>query len=91
MTTHVHEPVLRSSSEIAEKAKNIHPLQFTARALFTLVAFLFTAIGWVVGASWFGLVFSVLFVASRLWWIGQCLRIGFLTGAQYKFVEKPKE
>jgi hypothetical protein len=91
MTTHVHEPVLRSPGEIAEKARNIHPLQFTGRILFTLVAFLFTAIGWTVGAAWFGLVFSVLFVASRSFWAWQCIRIGFQLGARYKFVEKPRE
>jgi len=91
MTTHVHEPVIKSSSEIAEKARDIHPLQFLRMLVLTLIASFFVSIGWTGGAVWFGLVFSVLFVVSRFQWFGQCMRYGFHKGARTKLVDKQPE
>ena len=91
MTTHVHEPVLRSSSEIAEKAKNIHPLQFLGRLTLTLIAGFFVGLGMIAGGVWFALVFSFLFVASRLAFFGQCVRYGYHKGARTKLVDKQPE
>jgi hypothetical protein len=91
MTTHVHEPVLRSNSEIAEQVQNIHPWQFAARVLLTAVGFPFTAFGWLAGTSWFVVVFSTLWAVNRTAWLGQCVSYGFHKGARYKLVPKKTE
>lgn len=87
MTSHVHEPVIRPSSEIATRAREVHPVQFASLAALTTIAALFTSVGWVVGTSWFLLVFTSLWIASRLAWTGACVRYGFHTGARHEFVE----
>ena len=91
MTTHVHEPVIKSGSEIAEKARDIHPLQFIHWLVMTTIALFFTSIGWSAGSLWFAVVFSVLFVASRVGWAAQCVRYGFHKGARVKLVDKQAE
>lgn len=82
MTTHVHPPVLRSNSEIAERARAFHPVQFTGRFIVHAVAFVFTAVGWVIGAAWFATVFSVFWAWSRIAWTGQCFTAGVRLGAR---------
>lgn len=86
--THVHAPVLRGNADIAEKARDIHPLQFTGRLLLTTITGIFVALGWIAGAAWFSVVFSVLWTASRVSWLGQCTRYGFRKGARVKVVPK---
>jgi len=88
MTSHVHAPVLRSNAEIAEKAKNIHPLRFTGRLLLTIVTGVFVSLGWVAGRSWFVVVFTALWTASRLAWLGQCTRMGYHQGRKSKITPR---
>lgn len=88
--THVHAPVLRGNAEIAEKARDIHPLQFTGRMLLTSVMSVFFAVGWIAGTAWFVTVFSVLWTASRLAWLAQTARYGFHKGSRVKLVPKDK-
>lgn len=91
MSTHVHEPVIKPSSEIAEKAREIHPIQFTRWLLLTLIASFFVGIGMVAGGVWFGLVFTVLFVINRSQFFAQCTRYGFHKAARTKLVDKQAE
>lgn len=86
--THVHAPVLRSNSEIAERARGIHPLKFTAEMLLTLIGFPFTALGFVAGFLWFAFCFSLIWGVNRTQWLAQCAQVGFYKGARYKFVPK---
>lgn len=82
MTAHVHPPVLRPSSEIAERARKFHPVKLTGRLIVSSIAFVFTAAGWLAGALWFAVVFSVLWVLSRIAWTGQCFAAGVRLGAR---------
>jgi len=86
--THIHAPVIRPNSEIAERARNIHPVQFTARLLLTVVTSVFVALGWVVGTAWFTVAFSVLWAGNRVKWLWQCVRYGYVKGARLKVVPK---
>lgn len=91
MTTHVHEPVIRPNSEIAERAREVHPVQFTRWLLLTIVASLFTIIGWSAGTLWFVVTFSTIWAFSRSMFLGQCVRYGFHKGARVKLVDKQAE
>lgn len=84
--THVHAPVLRTRDEIAAQAKDIHPVQFTVRAIITALSAVFVALGWIVGRSWFTVVFVTLLAASRASWLAQSARYGYLKGAKHKLV-----
>lgn len=84
--THVHAPVLRQKSDIAEQAKNVHPVQFTVRAFITVLSAVFIALGWTIGRTWFVTVFSVLWIASRLSWLGSCTRMGYALGRKHNIV-----
>lgn len=91
MTTHVHAPVLRSNSEIAEQAREIHPFQFTGRVILTAIAFIFTSAGWLVGTTWFVTVFTALWTFNHIRWTGECARYGYHKGARVKVVDiKPE-
>jgi uncharacterized membrane protein len=87
---HVHDPVLTrpSAVDIAEKARDIHPLKFTGRMLLTLVLFFFTSIGWTVGTAWFVVVFSFLFAGHHLRWCFLAMRYGYHKGARLKVVPR---
>lgn len=89
--THVHDPVISraSNAEIAASARNIHPLQFLGRLVLTTILVFFTSIGWVVGASWFAVVFSVLWSASHTRWCFAAARYGYLKGS--RTLINPKE
>lgn len=88
---HVHAPVIRPNSEIAQRAREVHPAQFTSRLVVTTIAFFFTALGWVAGTVWFVVIFSALWTVNRLAWLGKCTQYGFVTGARYKIVpNQPK-
>jgi hypothetical protein len=84
-TSVVTRPV---NSEIAAKARDIHPVQFTGRMLLTTVTFIFMSLGWIAGTSWYTVVFSVLWTASHLKWLGLCVRYGFVKGARHSLVPK---
>jgi hypothetical protein len=87
--THVHEPVIRPSNElIAAKAREVHPAQFTGRMLLTTITFVFMSLGWIAGTSWYLTVFSFLWTASHLKWLGLCVRYGFVKGARQTLVPK---
>lgn len=86
--THVHAPVIRPNSEIAAQARDIHPVQFTVRMLMTLLAAVFTALGWVVGRSWFVIVFLVLWSVNRIAWLGKCSQYGYAKGAKLNLVPR---
>lgn len=79
---HVHPPVLRPNSEIAERARNFRPGKFTVHALVTAVAWVFTAAGVVVGAAWFAAVFAVIWAWSSVSWTVQCFTAGMRMGAR---------
>jgi hypothetical protein len=81
-------PVVTSNAEIAAKARDIHPVQFTGRMLLTTITFVFMSLGWVAGTSWYLAVFSVLWTASHLKWLGLCVRYGFVKGARHSLVPK---
>lgn len=88
-TTHVHDPVIKpANSEIAAKAREVHPAQFTARAMLTTITFVFMSLGWIAGTSWYLTVFSFLWAGSHLKWLGLCVRYGFVKGAQHSLVPK---
>lgn len=91
MTTHVHEPVIKPNSEIAERARDIHPVQFLRHLVITLIAGFFVGLGVIVGGAWFVVVFITLWTASRLAFLGQCTRYGFHKGARTKLVDKQAE
>lgn len=86
--THVHAPVIRSNAEIAEQAREIHPLRFAGRTLLAVPGIIFLSLGWILGTAWFTVVFSVLWAYHRSAWLGQCARVGFCKGARYKLVSK---
>lgn len=88
MTTHVHAPVLKPKSEIAEQAREIHPFRFTGKLVLTTIAAVFISLGWIAGALWFAAAFSVLWTFNRVRWTGQCIRLGYHTGARSKLVPK---
>lgn len=88
---HVHAPVIRSNEEIAAKAKDIHPLQFTGRVLLTVITAVFVGIGWVVGRSWYLTVFSTLWLFSRTAWLAQCIRAGYHIGRKSTMVEASRQ
>lgn len=88
--THVHAPVLKSREEIAAKAHDIHPVQFAVRSFITVAAGVFIAAGWVLGRSWYLLVYSFLWSCSRLSWLGSCVRMGYALGRKHKIVPNPK-
>lgn len=90
MTDHVHLPALKSRSEIAEKAREFHPVQVTGRFVVNSIAFIFTALGWVVGAAWFAVVFSVFWTFSRVAWTGRCFGAGVRLGARVPVEESEK-
>lgn len=75
-----------SNSEIAEQAKNIHPVQFTGRMLLTSVMFVFVSLGWIAGTSWFVAAFTSLWAFSHVKWLGHCVRYGFVKGAGHRLV-----
>ena len=85
---HTDAPVLKPRSEIASKAKDIHPLKFTARTLLTTISFVFVALGLIAGSLWFSVVFSFLWIGNRAGWLGQCIRYGFHKGARHEMVPK---
>lgn len=80
--THVHPPVIKSNAEILARAKEIHPVQFSVRLLLTILAGVFTGLGWVGGRSWFTIVFLVLWVASHVAWLAKCTQYGYAKGAK---------
>lgn len=88
MTTHVHAPVLKTKSEIAEQAREFHPVRFTSHLIVNTVAFLITAAGWTVGAAWFAIAFTVLWTMSRIAWTGQCFSAGVRLGARVPVEDK---
>ena len=79
-------PALTSNAEIAAKAREVHPAQFTGRMLLTSVMFVFVSLGWVAGTSWFLAAFTSLWVFSRVKWLGHCIRYGFVKGAGHRLV-----
>jgi len=84
---HVHDPVIRPSrDDIAAKAREVHPVQFASRAALTTITFIFMSLGWVAGTSWYLTVFSFLWTASHLKWLGLCVRYGFVKGARQSLV-----
>lgn len=89
--THVHAPVIRTNSEIAAKAREVHPLQVTGRVLLTTILFIFTSIGYLTGTSWFLTVFTFLWVANHVRWLGQATRYGYHKGARHQMVPNPPE
>lgn len=84
--THVHAPVLKTREEIAARAHDIHPVQFTTRAFLTTLTAVFIAAGWLAGRSWYVLVFVALWTASRLMWLGSCVRMGYTLGRKHTIV-----
>lgn len=84
--THVHAPVLRSRQELSAQAENVHPVQLTVRAILMALSAVFVALGWLVGRSWFTVVFIALWSGSRVSWLGACVRYGYHTGAKNKLV-----
>lgn len=84
--THVHAPVIRSHAEIAEQARNIHPVQFTVRTVITLLSAVFVAVGWSIGRTWFLFVFTVLWAGSRLAWLASCMKMGYALGRKHNIV-----
>jgi hypothetical protein len=86
-TLAVTKPV---NSDIAAKAREVHPVQFTGRMLLTTVTFFFMSLGWIAGNGWYTVVFSVLWIAGHLKWLGLCVRYGFVKGARHNLVPKGK-
>jgi len=87
-TTHVHDPVVRpSKAAIAAKAREVHPVQFTVKALLTSIAAVFVALGWVAGTAWFATVFLFLWAVQHIAWLGLCIRHGYHKGARHVMVD----
>lgn len=84
-TSTVTRPV---NSEIAAKAREVHPLQFAGRMLLTTITFIFMSMGWIAGNAWYTTVFSFLWVAGHMKWLGLCVRYGFVKGARHSLVPK---
>lgn len=85
--THVHDPVIRPSRDaIAAKAREVHPVQFTSRAVLTMIAAVFVALGWAAGTFWFALVFTFLWGIQHIAWLGLCIRHGYHKGARHVMV-----
>lgn len=82
---------MRSNAEIAEQAREIHPVQFAARVILTTVAFIFMSAGWIVGTAWFVTVFTALWIFNHIRWTGECARYGYHKGARVKVVPKEQE
>lgn len=88
MTTHVHAPVITrpSRADIAAKARDVHPVQFTSRMLLTTIAAVFVALGWTAGTTWFVTAFSFLWAVHHVAWFGMCVRHGYHKGARHVMV-----
>ena len=83
---HVHDPVIKSNTDIARQAREINLVPLISRATLTTVLFLLASVGWLAGSAWFLTVFTALWSFNHVKWAGQAVRYGYHKGARHEMV-----
>lgn len=82
MTNNV--PALPTTNDIAGKAA-AYPFWATiGRVLLTAVLSVLITAGWLAGSTWFGVVFTILWIWSYISWAWSAVVLGYRKGAHVK-------